>query len=154
MFGKRLIITLFMFGAIGHTAPIHGQVNLEEILHISASGVMAQKMRMSLIAMNVANMSTQLDENTGEPYQKRYSVITPLRNGVRTDRIVASKAPYEVYYEPTDPRASKTGFIKLPNVDLPGEMVDLNMTEMILDANTTVFKSTKTVITETLSILK
>jgi flagellar basal-body rod protein FlgC len=45
--------------------------------------------------------------------------------GVKVADIIEDSAPFRKRYEPSHPDADKDGFVSLPNVDSPQEMVDL-----------------------------
>ena len=46
--------------------------DLDTAMTFNITGVMAQRMRLALVAENLANASTLRDEETGLPWQKRY----------------------------------------------------------------------------------
>ncbi len=127
---------------------------LEDAYEISFSGIAAQKVRLSLIALNIANATTLEDEETGLPFQKRYAVLAPDPKGVRVVKIERSKRPFGKYYDPSVPQSNVEGFTAYPNINLPDEMVNLAYTEMLMEANTTAFKATKQMITNVLEILR
>jgi flagellar basal-body rod protein FlgC len=127
---------------------------LEDAFVIAESGLLTQKLRMNLVAENVANMTTLEDESTGLPYQKRYAVLEPDRLGVRVVRVEKSTQPFLKYYDPAVPQSNVEGFVSFPNVNLPDEMVVLAYTETIFEANATTFKATKAMVQNVLDILK
>jgi flagellar basal-body rod protein FlgC len=131
------VLTLLLISPI-----VHSQ-NLDDAFKYSLSGVTAQKVRLTLIAQNMANLTTLEDENTGLPWQKRYAVLTPGENGVRVVSVEKSNKPFGKYYDPSVPQSNADGYVAFPNVNIPDEMVNLAYTEMVFDSNITAFRTTK-----------
>ena len=46
-------------------------------------------------------------------------------------------------YDPGHPDADERGYVRMPNVDITTEMVDLMETRRLFDANVTVFQAIK-----------
>jgi flagellar basal-body rod protein FlgC len=148
----NILITTWLFIAT-LINPCYSQT-LGDAFDISASGIVAQKIRLTIIAENVANITTLKDEATGLPYQKQYAVLEPSPKGVRISAVEKSNEPFGKYFDPDLPQADESGYYYHPNVDLPIEMVNLNYTELVYDANISVFKSTKTMYQQAIDILK
>ena len=138
-----------------------------KVLDISASGLTAERVRMDIIANNIANANTTLSVN-GEPY-KRKSVILASRTdtsfsndlqeniknmGVEVIKIVDDTAPPKLKYDPSDPNADANGFIRLPNVNVLNEMVDMISATRSYEANATAIESTKSMVKSTFEIIK
>ncbi len=138
-----------------------------KVLDISASGLTAERVRMDIIANNIANANTTLSVN-GEPY-KRKSVVLASRTdtsfsidlkeniknmGVEVIKIVDDTAPPKLKYDPTDPNADAKGFIRLPNVNVLNEMVDMISATRSYEANATAIESTKSMVKSTFEIIK
>ena len=137
------------------------------VLDISASGLTAERVRMDVIANNIANANTTLSVN-GEPY-KRKSVVLASRTdtsfsndlqeniknmGVEVIKIVDDTAPPKLKYDPSDPNADANGFIRLPNVNVLNEMVDMISATRSYEANATAIESTKSMVKSTFEIIK
>ena len=148
---RLLVVGCFCFLSI---SSVIVPQSLEDAFIISESGMLTQKLRLSLIALNIANLSTYEDQETGLPWQKRYAVLEPDPLGVRVARIEKSKRPFGKYYDPAVPQSNAEGFTAFPNVNLPDEMVVLAYTETLFEANTNAFKATKTMVQQVLDILK
>src|SRR5687768_14055658 len=99
-------------------------------LDISTSALTAQRLRMSAIANNIANLSTTRDE-AGEaaPYQPRFVVFQteeaagPLgAAGVRVSSVETADVEPRWKYEPNHPDAvqegPRAGYVAYPNIDL------------------------------------
>jgi len=122
-------------------------MHLLDTLHISASGMTAQRVRLQTISSNLANArSTRADG--ADPYQRQMPVfqavevdsfgseLTQKLSRVAVVDVQSSKEPYKQVFDPGHPDAGEDGFVKYPNVDVLREMVDLMTTSRSYDANT------------------
>jgi len=129
-------------------------LGLDEAIQYSATGVIAQRVRMNLIAQNIANLTTFKVEETGLPYQKQYAVLQPSKGGVRIQSIEKSNAPFVKQFDPDVPQADADGYVYYTNVNLPEEMTHMNLTESLYEANISAFKVTKTMYQATIDAMK
>jgi len=136
-------------------------------MDISASGLTAQRMRMDVISENIANIDTTRTED-GNPYTRKYvvledrnsdfaSVLQKSRDGsayggVRVAEIGEDPSDYKLKYDPTNPDAGADGYVRLPNVDLNQEMVDLMAAYRSYEANVTAFGAYKDMAAKTFEI--
>lgn len=128
-------------------------------LDITSSALSAQRLRMDVVAENVANIDTTRTAN-GEPYRRRYVVFQERDNpqfsdylndsisgaagaGVRVATIEEDTEDFQLEYNPTHPDADEFGYVRLPNVDLVQELVDMMSATRSYEANATVFNATK-----------
>jgi len=139
-------------------------------MNISASGMTAQRLRMDLIAENVANVSTTRTA-TGQTYKRKIAVFEqrgetsfskylnesidkPAGNGVRVKEIIEDTAPFKLVYDPTNPDAKEGGYVQLPNVDTAKEMIDMISASRAYEANVTTFNAFKNLAMKALEIGK
>lgn len=140
-------------------------------LETSASALTAERLRMDLIANNIANINTTRGAN-GEPYRRRYAVqgerrisFPDLLNrqagvpdttgaGVQITAIQEDAAPFKLKYDPTNPEADANGMVRLPNVDLLQEISDMLVASRVYEANVTAFNAGKAIATKALEIGK
>jgi flagellar basal-body rod protein FlgC len=149
---KRLLISSLMFLA---SVPLSAQFNtLEDAFQINMSGIISQRMRMTMTAENIANLMTLKDEETGLPYQKKYLVLEASDIGVKVVDIERSTEPFSRYFDPAAPQSDEDGYFYLPNVNMPNEMVTLKHTEAMYEANINAFKLTKAMYQSTMELLK
>ncbi|NLF34792.1 MAG: flagellar basal body rod protein FlgC [Clostridiales bacterium] len=137
-------------------------------MDISASGLTAQRMRMDVIAENIANVDTTRTQD-GTPYARKYVVLEAregsfsqaLRSasgarqapgGVRVAEIGADPARGTPVYNPAHPDADETGYVQMPNVDVSQEMVDMVAAYRSYEANVTAFTAYKEMALKTLEI--
>ena len=125
-------------------------------LDISASGLRAQWLRMQVVANNVANAdTTQTPE--GGPYRKRqvvFSTVLDGLNGVDVAGVVASDAPPRMVYNPGHPDADAQGYVAMPDVQMPLEMVDMVTASRAYQANLVAMKNFRAICEETLKLLR
>lgn len=140
---------------------------------ISASGLEAQRIRMNVIANNIANAQATRTEDGG-PYRRRAAVFEAvggtkssfsrlldnesskdiLGGGVRVSEIVEatdSEAFMDVY-DPSHPDADKNGIVHKPNIRVVDEMVNLIDASRAYEANVTAMNTTKAMNSKALEI--
>ena len=140
-FLMRYILSIFLVLFFAVTV-VHAQ-SLQDAFRYAGTGVIAQKLKLTLIAQNLANFTTLEDSETGLPWQKRFAVLKPSDDGVRVVSIEKSTRPFGVYFDPAVPMSNAEGFTAYPNVNLPDEMVDMTYSEVVFEANINSIKTTK-----------
>jgi len=128
-------------------------------MNISASGMTANRLRIDVISDNIANAETTRTPEGG-PYKKKIPIFAEYIKrslsgnklaGVRVVRIEQDPS-YKLVYDPTHPDADKDGYVKMPNVNVLKEMVDLINAQRAYEANVTSFNTVKSMINSALSI--
>ncbi|MDD2556441.1 MAG: flagellar basal body rod protein FlgC [Syntrophaceticus sp.] len=117
-------------------------------IEISSSALTAQRLRMDIISNNIANQGTtrsgQLDaDGMPLPHRREFPVFeagvsfssylkesgagleTDNKPGVRVTAILEDNAPFPLIYNPGHPDADADGYVRMPNVDVMQEMVDM-----------------------------
>lgn len=109
---------------------------LSAAINASASALYAEKKRIEVAVSNLANQESTRTAD-GEPYRRRDVVLAAddkafdaalgraNATGVRVASVVEDQSPFRRRYEPSHPDADADGFVALPNVDAPQEMVDM-----------------------------
>ncbi len=82
--------------------------------------MVAQRIRLNTIAMNMANIDT-VETPEGGPYQRRSVVFSEGRDrdggeGVHVSEINKEDV-YRWEYDPQNPYANEDGFVKMPGID-------------------------------------
>jgi len=130
-----------------------------DIMNISASGMTANRLRIDVIADNIANAETTRTPEGG-PYKRKIPIFAEyLRDymgrrklaGVRVVRIKEDPS-YRLVYDPTHPDADENGYVKMPNVNVLREMVDLINAQRAYEANVSAFNTVKAMINSALNI--
>ena len=124
-----------------------------EALNVASNGMLVQKYRLRIIAENIANVSTHMTDR-GEPYRKKYVLVVPDKNGVRAAGIMESDAPFGQIMDPSHVFSDANGILRTPNFELNDEMVTLSYANLLYEANTTAFKSSRQMFQNTLELLK
>lgn len=127
-------------------------------LKVSATALEAQKIRMNVIASNIANVnSTRTPE--GGPYRKKDVIFESYMFdessvGVNIPKIVEDERPFRMVYDPSHPDANKDGYISYPNINTIEETVNLISATRAYEANLTLINSYKEMFMKTLDITK
>ncbi|HHW19418.1 MAG TPA: flagellar basal body rod protein FlgC [Firmicutes bacterium] len=145
-------------------------MNLFSSIEASASGLTAQRLRLDLIASNLANAETTRTEGGG-PYRRKVAIFAPrdqqfsFRNifanklngspeGVRVVAVVEDTSPPRRVYMPTHPDADQDGYVTFPNVDVVTEMVDMMAATRAYEANVTAIEAAKSMMQKALEMLR
>jgi flagellar basal-body rod protein FlgC len=135
---------------------------------ISASGLTAERMRMQVVANNIANANAT-HTASGEPYRRQRVSFAPATSsfaslldgqasqmtGVRVTGISDDMSEFPMVHDPGHPDADPiTGYVKLPNVKVMNEMIDLLTATRSYEANLKALQTFKDMQERTLSILQ
>jgi flagellar basal-body rod protein FlgC len=127
-------------------------------LKVSATALEAQKIRMNVIASNIANVNSTRTPDGG-PYRRRDVVFESYlfdntSIGVNIPKIVEDERPFRKVYDPAHPDADKDGYVSYPNINTIEEMVNLKGAARAYEANLTIINSYKEMFMKTLDITK
>ncbi|MDP2136335.1 MAG: flagellar basal body rod protein FlgC [Candidatus Didemnitutus sp.] len=137
-------------------------MNLIPGIDISSGALAAQKMRLDIVAQNIANAQTTRTAEGG-PYQRQIvSFETELLKraggtslqGVKIGGVTNDRAPGQEVYNPQHPDAGADGNVMMPNVNLAYEMVDLITASRAYEANLSVVKASRSLAQKTFEIGK
>jgi len=143
----------------------------------NASALTAQRLRMDVISSNIANAeTTRAKYVNGEfvPYSRKMVVMEPTSPsfsdvlageiagggsqaaspGVKVTKIVEDRTPFKLVYNPTHPDADEDGYVKMPNVDIAKEMIDMISASRAYEANITALNASKGMFAKALEIGK
>lgn len=139
--------------------------------NISASALTAQRLRMDIISQNIANVNTTRTAE-GTPYRRKTVVFQEKeaeipfsrylseqsRNrylaggGVRVTGIAEDPTPFKEVYEPGHPDADENGIVRMPNVEVVTEMVNMISATRAYEANVTALNASKSMAVKALEI--
>jgi len=134
-------------------------------LNISTSALVAQRVRMDVVAGNIANAFTTADASgKPNPYRRRVVIFEPGdpaggpgAPGVHVARIEQDPSEFRLVYDPGHPHAIKSGplkgYVRYPNVDLATEMVNAIEAARAYEANVTAFEVAKAMISQSIRLL-
>lgn len=136
-------------------------------MKISGSGLKAERVRLNISAMNLANANTTRTMEGG-PYKAKSVIFAaqPLDNSfqdalnagvsklrkVEVVKIVEDKAPFKEVYDPNHPDADENGMVKMPNVNVAEQMVDMIEARRAYEANVTALEAVKSMALKALEI--
>lgn len=126
---------------------------------IAVSALRAQQARMRIIAENLANSNSTSRTAGGDPYRRqapvfRATTVVGGGTGVKMERAVPDKAPFNSTYDPGNPSADPTGYVKTPNVDPLVEAMDMRDAQRAYEANLNVIETARSMDQHTLDLLK
>ncbi len=146
-------------------------MDLFQSMQISASALAVQRLRMNLIASNLANINTTKTPQGG-PYRRKDVSIRPVGveemggnpgssfgseldrhiKGVEVNRVTEDQSPPRLVYKPSHPDANEKGYVAMPNINMITEMVSMMNAQRSYEASITAVNATRAMITKTLSI--
>lgn len=144
-------------------------------INISATGLSAQRLRMDVIANNLANATTSRNSNGDGPFRRDRVIMTPINlrtrwrspvypfglapgegRGVKVMKIEKDMSPLRLTYDPTHPDAikigDKKGYVEMPNVNIVTEMTDMISASRSYEANVQMINGTKAMINKAIEI--
>jgi flagellar basal-body rod protein FlgC len=139
--------------------------SLLSAINASASALDAQRTRMEVAVSNLANAESTRGPD-GQPYRRREVVLQsePFdaalgdpgvhAAGVKVAGVVEDPSAFRRRYEPSHPDADADGFVAVPNVDVPEEMVDMLGAARAYQANLTAIGLIRDTIQRALELAK
>ena len=144
-------------------------------INIAGSGLTAERLRLDVIADNIANVNTTRTTEGGpfrrsrvifasrveQPYWRSPFLPRYLQDaegqGVRVKSVQKDYASEtRLVYDPTHPDAIRTGpkagYVEYPNVNIVNEMVDMIEANRAYEANSAVIAGTKAMFLKALEI--
>ena len=121
-------------------------MNLISGIATTAGALTAQKVRLDIVAQNIANAQTTRTPEGG-PYKRKVisfqNELVKHAGGVALQTVNISsitddKSPGQAVYNPQHPDAGPDGTVVMPNVNLAFEMVDLITASRAYEANLSV----------------
>ncbi|MHC4742667.1 MAG: flagellar basal body rod protein FlgC [Planctomycetota bacterium] len=125
-------------------------------IDIAISGMKAQNKSIGVISSNVANAKST-DKGDGSPYRRLEAIFKAAGDdigGVTIDEINEDMSELPRVLEPGHPAADDEGYVAMPNVDLPVEMINLTMAARAYQANVAVMKRYQRMVDTTLELLR
>ena len=137
-------------------------------MKISGSALKAERTRINIASMNLANANTTRTIEGG-PYKAKSVVFAakPLEGvnfqdtlnstterlrKVEVVQISEDKAPFKEVYDPSHPDADANGVVRFPNVNVAEQMVDMMSAKRSYEANVTALDAVKNMALKALEI--
>lgn len=114
----------------------------------TASALDAHKVRMEAIAQNIANAKTTRGPD-GQPYQRQLVVFESELDkatgieGVKVSGVERDDRLGPMVYNPGHPHADARGMLRMPNVRMSEEMVDMIQASRAYEANLSAAKTAR-----------
>jgi len=152
-------------------------MNLFTAIKISSRGLAAERTRLNIASMNLANAHVTRTLEGG-PYKAKSVVFSarPLEESgsekavsdkgtfeqrlskvlqtVEVSRIVDDKTPFMEVFDPGHPDADENGIVRLPNVNVMEQMVDLMSAQRAYEANISAVDTAKSMVLKAIDIAR
>jgi flagellar basal-body rod protein FlgC len=127
---------------------------------LAGAGMHAQGDRLRVIAENLANVDSTGLSPGALPYQRKtitFQNVLDQQLGIEKVTVASygvDPTPFKKKYEPGHPAADAQGYVLYPNVDSAVELVDMHEAQRAYEANVNVIDVTRSMIAQTLDLLK
>ena len=125
-------------------------------LDIAVSGLKANRKQVDVITSNVVNARTT-DVGDGQPYRRLETIFKTdpdALSGVEVAEVVEDPSAFQRVLKPNHPQADADGYVLMPNVDLPQELIQLNMATRAYQASAAIMKRYQKMVETSLGLLK
>lgn len=135
-------------------------MDLNASMVIAASGMRAQSSRMRTIAENIANANSTASTPNGDPYRRKVATVkSDFDRDLGASLVQAGKpiddmSEFRSQYDPGNPAADKSGYVKMPNVNSLVEIMDMRQAQRSYEADLTVMDATKSMLARTIDLLR
>ena len=136
-------------------------MNYAQIYAIAGQGMNVEKLRVDVVANNIANQHTI--QNTDGSLFQASQVVTkaqsfsemvdkPQEMGIASVEVVPENLPPNKVYQPGHPAADKQGYVNYPGVSTIDEMTTLLRASRAYEANIKIINSAHSLYLQALSI--
>jgi flagellar basal-body rod protein FlgC len=125
-------------------------------IDIAVSGLRAQNKQMEVISSNIANARTA-NAGKGEPYRRLEAILKTDKDdisGVQVGQIAKDMSEFDRVLDPGNPEADENGYVQMPNVSLPIEMMNMSLATRTYQANAAVLRRYQQMVDTTLELLR
>lgn len=130
-------------------------------MSISASGMRAQSTRVRVVSENLANSGTAAARPDEKPYTRQIVTFkNVLDKQVGQDLVKVKEIsqdtskPYPVKYMPDHPGADENGYVRMPNVDMLIETMDMREAQRSYEANLGMLDQSRNMALQTIDLLR
>lgn len=135
-------------------------MDLLKAMKTAAMGMKAQGTRMRVISENMSNADTTAQKPGGDPYRRKlvtFSNELSRAEGtqmVKVDKIIPDESEFELRYDPSHPAADSKGYVKVPNVNVLVETMDMREALRSYEANLGLIEMSRTMLLRTIDLLR
>jgi flagellar basal-body rod protein FlgC len=136
-------------------------MNYAQIYSIASQGMNAEKLRVDVVANNIANQHS-LQKADGSLFQASQVLTTaksfaelvdkPQEMGIESVEVVPENLPPNKVYQPGHPAADKQGYVNYPGISTIDEMTTLLRASRAYEANIKIINSAHSLYLQALSI--
>jgi flagellar basal-body rod protein FlgC len=136
-------------------------MNYNQIYSIATQGLNVEKLRVDVVANNIANQHS-LHSANGSLFQASQVVTTAkpfsafldgdCEMGIESMELVSENLPPNKVYQPNHPNADKQGYITYPGISTIDEMTTLLRASRAYEANVKIINSAHSLYLQALSI--
>lgn len=136
-------------------------MSYDQIYAIAAQGMQAEKMRVDVVANNIANQHS-LALSNGQLFQPMQVVTTaksfegflenPEASGIESMNLEPENLPPNKVYQPGHPAADKLGYVTYPGLSTVDEMTTLLRASRAYEANVKVINTAHSLYLQALTI--
>lgn len=136
-------------------------MDLMDTMNISAAGMRAQSERLKIVSQNIANAeAVGTTDGRDAPYRRKtISFKNELDRAtgatmVKVNKVGVDQSEFDRRYDPAHPYADDQGYVLYPNVNPIMEMMDMREARRGYESNLNVIESSKSMLTQTISLLR
>jgi flagellar basal-body rod protein FlgC len=132
---------------------------------ISATGMAAEKLRLDVVAANLANMNSSapsvdqlyrpavvVAKENALAFSRQFSTLAATGGGVRSVGVQAMQVAPRMVHEPGHPHADAKGNVAYPGVDHSTQMINMSSALRAYEANVVAMNAARVMAARTLEI--
>lgn len=133
---------------------------LSMAMRVASSGLDAQSLRLRVVSENLANANSTAAVPGGDPYRRRtvaFETVVDRASGAAAVNVLSTgedDSAFPLDFDPGNPAADASGYVKRPNVSTLVEMADMREANRSYEANLQVFKQARDLISMTIDLLR
>lgn len=130
--------------------------NIFAPIDIAVSGLRAQSKQIEVISSNIANART-VDDGSGKPYRRLQAMFEAADDGiagVKVGDVVQDNSEFQMLLDPGHPKANAEGYVAMPNVSLPKEIMNATVASRAYQANAAILRRYQKLVETTLELLR
>jgi len=135
-------------------------MNMFDTMKIAGAGMKVQSDRLKVVSQNIANAESTGTRVGEEPYRRKTIAFKTAIDRemdletVKSRRIGTDPSEFPKKYDPGHPAADNEGYVLMPNVNPLVEMMDMREARRGYEANLNVIESSRSMIGQTLNLLR
>jgi len=134
--------------------------DLNKASEIAVSGLKAQAERLRVVSENLANADSLPTAPDQMPYRRKIITFRDVLDKtvgadvVKVAKVDVDRSQFQKIYQPNHPAADASGYVLAPNVNSLVELMDMREAERSYQANLDVITTSRTMLTNTINLLK